>query len=79
MQECFVSIIDARTLEKRATFALDIAEMGLGVVACTLHTDSTEYWAVSTGYINEEETESSKGRILLLTQVRIDLIFPFPL
>eukprot|EP00271_Cylindrocystis_brebissonii_P010251 TRINITY_DN26392_c0_g1_i1.p1 TRINITY_DN26392_c0_g1~~TRINITY_DN26392_c0_g1_i1.p1 ORF type:complete len:1092 (+),score=241.19 TRINITY_DN26392_c0_g1_i1:211-3486(+) len=63
----FVKLFDDQTFEVVAVFALDAFECGCSVMSCSFSEDAGVYFVVGTAYAMPEESEPSKGRILVFS------------
>ncbi|KAF9588985.1 hypothetical protein IFM89_017664 [Coptis chinensis] len=61
----FVRLLDDQTFEFISTYPLDTYEYGCSILSCTFADDSNSYYCLGTAYVLQEESEPSKGRILV--------------
>ncbi|GLT64999.1 hypothetical protein SLA2020_374570 [Shorea laevis] len=61
----FIRLLDDQTFEFISTYSLDAYEYGCSIHSCSFSDDSNVYYCVGTAYVLPEETEPSKGRILV--------------
>lgn len=64
-ETCFVRLVDDQTFEIVDSFKLESFEMGWSIVSCTMGEDPAHYYVVGTAYALPEESEPSKGRVLV--------------
>ncbi|KAL5220246.1 hypothetical protein ABZP36_024959 [Zizania latifolia] len=64
-EEHFVHLLDYQTLGILSTHILDAYEWGLCIASCSFTDDNNFYYCVGTAYVLPEETEPTKGRILV--------------
>lgn len=65
METHFVRLLDDQTFENMASFQLDAYENGCSIMSCSFTDDNNVYFCVGTAYAIPEESEPSKGRILV--------------
>jgi len=65
MENHFVRLIEDQTFEINSSFALDPYENGCSIITCSFSDDPNVYYCVGTAYALPEESEPSKGRILV--------------
>ncbi|KAH8952399.1 hypothetical protein BDL97_09G083300 [Sphagnum fallax] len=65
METHYVRLIDDQTFEIISSFALDPYENGCSIITCSFTDDFNAYYCVGTAYALPEESEPSKGRILV--------------
>ncbi|XP_073392348.1 DNA damage-binding protein 1 isoform X2 [Physcomitrium patens] len=61
----YVRLIEDQTFEITSGFALDLYEIGCSIITCSFTDDSNVYYCVGTAYALPEESEPTKGRILV--------------
>ncbi|KAK6917109.1 Cleavage/polyadenylation specificity factor, A subunit, C-terminal [Dillenia turbinata] len=61
----FVRLLDDQTFDFISTYQLDTFEYGCSVLSCSFSDDSNVYYCVGTAYVLPEESEPTKGRILV--------------
>lgn len=61
----YVRLVDDQTFEFISTYPFDAFEHGCSVISCSFADDSNAYYCVGTAYVLPEESEPSKGRILI--------------
>eukprot|EP00250_Pteridium_aquilinum_P005894 c15914_g1_i1 orf=464-3730(-) len=65
METHFVRLLDDQTFENMASFQLDAYENGCSIMSCSFTDDNNVYYCVGTAYAIPEESEPTKGRILV--------------
>ncbi|XP_051128213.1 DNA damage-binding protein 1-like [Andrographis paniculata] len=60
-----IRLLDDQTFMCKSTFALDEFECGYSILSCSFSSDDCVYYCVGTAYVVPEETEPTKGRILI--------------
>ncbi|XP_057415588.1 DNA damage-binding protein 1a [Lotus japonicus] len=63
----FVRLLDDQTFEFISTYPLDTYEYGCFIISCSFSDDNNVYYCVGTAYVLPEESEPTKGRILVFT------------
>ncbi|GBG61192.1 hypothetical protein CBR_g19725 [Chara braunii] len=66
-EEHHVRMLDDQTFETVASFPLDLYENGTSIISCQFSDDTNAYYVVGTAYVLPEESEPTKGRILVFT------------
>ncbi|CAH2078400.1 unnamed protein product [Thlaspi arvense] len=61
----FVRLLDEKSFEFLSTYPLDAFEYGCSILSCSFTDDKNVYYCVGTSYVMPEETEPTKGRILV--------------
>ncbi|KAH9606926.1 hypothetical protein KSS87_009321 [Heliosperma pusillum] len=61
----FVRLLDDQTFDIISTYALDTFECGCSILSCSFSDDNNLYYCVGTAYVLPEESEPTKGRILV--------------
>ncbi|KAM6551938.1 hypothetical protein CsatB_001746 [Cannabis sativa] len=61
----FVRLLDDQTFDFISTYPLDTFEYGCSVLSCSFSDDNTVYYCIGTAYVLPEESEPTKGRILV--------------
>ncbi|KAL5731679.1 DNA damage-binding protein 1a [Ranunculus cassubicifolius] len=61
----FVRLLDDQTFEFASTYPFDAFEYGCSIISCSFADDNNAYYCVGTAYVLAEESEPSKGRILV--------------
>ncbi|PIA41691.1 hypothetical protein AQUCO_02200250v1 [Aquilegia coerulea] len=61
----FVRLLDDQTFDFISTYPLDTYEYGCCILSCSFADDSNTYYCVGTAYVLPEESEPTKGRILV--------------
>ena len=72
--EHFVRLLDAETFETKHSYPLLPEENDGAVVSCRFADDDATYYAVGTAITAPEEVEPSRGRVLVFTVVRDELV-----
>ncbi|XP_024396613.1 DNA damage-binding protein 1a [Physcomitrium patens] len=67
METHYVRLIEDQTFEIISGFPLDPYENGCSIITCSFTDDSNVYYCVGTAYALPEESEPSKGRILVFS------------
>ncbi|CAK9232974.1 unnamed protein product [Sphagnum jensenii] len=65
METHYIRLIEDQTFEIISSFALDPYENGCSIITCSFTDDFNSYYCVGTAYALPEESEPSKGRILV--------------
>lgn len=65
VEQNFVKLLDDQMFEIMSTFQLDMYENGCSIISCQFSDDPAVYYVVGTAYALPEETEPTKGRILV--------------
>ncbi|MCL7038249.1 hypothetical protein MKW94_006303, partial [Papaver nudicaule] len=61
----FVRLLDDQTFDIISTYPLDTYEYGCSILSCSFADDNNVYYCVGTAYVIPEESEPTKGRILV--------------
>ncbi|KAL6561924.1 DNA damage-binding protein 1a [Orobanche gracilis] len=61
----FVRLLDDQTFKFMSTYPLDQFESGCSVLSCSFSDDNNVYYCIGTAYVMPEESEPTKGRILV--------------
>ncbi|KAI3988674.1 hypothetical protein MKX01_027038 [Papaver californicum] len=61
----FVRLLDDQTFDIISTYPLDTYEYGCSILSCSFADDTNVYYCVGTAYVLPEETEPTKGRVLV--------------
>eukprot|EP00873_Tetraselmis_striata_P003032 jgi/Tetstr1/423296/TSEL_013995.t1 len=64
-ETCFLRLVDDQTFEIVDSFKMGTFEMGCSIISCTLGDDPAAYFVVGTAYALPEESEPTKGRLLV--------------
>ncbi|CAA7054607.1 unnamed protein product [Microthlaspi erraticum] len=72
----FVHLLDDKNFSFLSTYPLDAFEYGCSIMSCSFTDDKNVYYCVGTSYVLPEESEPTKGRILvfLVEEGRLQLI-----
>eukprot|EP01027_Heterolobosea_sp_BB2_P002893 GEZU01004339.1.p1 GENE.GEZU01004339.1~~GEZU01004339.1.p1 ORF type:complete len:703 (-),score=229.06 GEZU01004339.1:788-2896(-) len=62
----YVKLVDEQTFEIRDEFELEYREAAASIMSCKFAGDNTEYIVVGTAFVLPDESEPSKGRILVM-------------
>lgn len=65
VETTFIRLIDDQTFEIVASFQLDAYELGCSILSSSFMDDPVSYYVIGTAYALPEESEPSKGRILV--------------
>lgn len=60
-----IRLLDDQTFDVVSTYSLDTFEYGCSILSCSFSDDSSVYYCVGTAYVLPEESEPTKGRILV--------------
>ncbi|XP_024030432.1 DNA damage-binding protein 1 isoform X2 [Morus notabilis] len=60
-----IRLLDDQTFDFISTYPLDTFEYGCSILSCSFSDDSSVYYCVGTAYVLPEESEPTKGRILV--------------
>lgn len=60
-----IRLLDDQTFDFISTYPLDTFEYGCSILSCSFSDDSSVYYCVGTAYVLPEESEPTKGRILM--------------
>ncbi|KAI3937749.1 hypothetical protein MKW92_004607 [Papaver armeniacum] len=61
----FVRLLDDQTFDIMSFYPLDTYEYGCSILSCSFADDTNFYYCVGTAYVLPEESEPTKGRILV--------------
>ncbi|KMZ57778.1 DNA damage-binding protein 1 [Zostera marina] len=61
----FIRLLDDQTFEFLSTYGLDTFEFGCSILSCSFADDNNVYYCIGTAYVLPEESEPTKGRILI--------------
>ncbi|KAG2617083.1 hypothetical protein PVAP13_3NG178222 [Panicum virgatum] len=61
----YIRLLDHQTFEFLSTYPLDQYECGCSIISCSFADDNSVYYCVGTAYVIPEESEPTKGRILV--------------
>jgi len=75
-ETCFLRLVDDQTFEIVDSFKMGTFEMGCSIISCTLGDDPNAYFVVGTAYALPEESEPTKGRLLVfqVTDGKLSLV-----
>mmetsp|Transcript_12957 Transcript_12957/g.36428 ORF Transcript_12957/g.36428 Transcript_12957/m.36428 type:complete len:1117 (+) Transcript_12957:258-3608(+) len=73
-ESSFLRLVDDQTFEVVDGFKLDSCEIGCSIVSCSFSDDTSSYYVVGTAYALPEESEPSKGRLLVFQVVNGKLL-----
>lgn len=63
----FVRLLDDQTFDFISTYPLETFENGCSILSCSFSDDNSVYYCVGTAFVLPEESEPTKGRILVFT------------